>query len=131
MAELDLFEARFAAAYRRHLAQAMLQAQDAGLGLPPSLLGGDAEMVGPAEQQPCPSPTHASLLVANLSCGQQTEILVVNPSRDGLKLAWESPVAGPLCWTDASGQPVSDLASSLSVPARGWILGRAGKLEGL
>jgi hypothetical protein len=118
-------------AYRRHLAQAMQQAQDAGLGLPPSLLGGDAEVVGPAEQQPCPSPTHASLLVANLSCGQQTEILVVNPSRDGLKLAWESPVAGTLCWTGASGQPVSDLASSLSVPARGWILGRAGTPEGL
>ncbi len=117
--------------YRRQLADTMLKAHDTGLGLPPSLLGGDSEVVRQAEQQPCPSPTHASLLVANLGCGKITEILVVNPSRDGLKLAWEYPVADSLSWTGASGQPIPDNGSSLSVPARSWILGRGSKPDSL
>jgi len=116
--------------YRRHLAHAMLKAHDTGLGLPPSLLGGDAEVVRQNEQQACPSPTNPRLLVANLSCSKTTEILVVNPTADCLKLAWESNAIDALLWTDSSGQTISDSGSSLMVPGRSWTLGRGVKLDG-
>lgn len=115
-------------AYRRHLAHAMLKARDLGLGLPPSLLGGDSEVISQSEQQPCPSPSNPQLMVANLSSGKITEILVVNPASGGLELAWECNAIDILPWTDSSGQPVSS-GSSLIVPGRGWILGRGGKLD--
>jgi len=117
-------------AYRRHLAYAMLKAQDAGLGLPPSLLGCDTEVVRQTEQQPCPSPTNPHLMVANLSRGKTTEILVVNPTHGGLKLAWECNAIDTLPWTDSSGKAISDSSSSLIVPGRSWILGRDVKLDG-
>ena len=117
-------------AYRGYLAQAMLKAQELGLGLPPSLLGGDTEVASPVEQQPCPSPSNARLMVANLSTGKTTEILVVNPTSGGLELAWECNAIAPLTWTDSSGQPVPGSGSSLMVPGRSWIQGRGGKLDG-
>jgi hypothetical protein len=116
-------------AYRRHLAHAMLKARDLGLGLPPSLLGGDSEVICQSEQQPCPSPSNPQLMVANLSSGKITEILVVNPASGGLELAWECNPIDIRPWTDSSGRPVSDSGSSLIVPGRGWILGRCGKLD--
>jgi hypothetical protein len=54
--------------YRRHLADAMLRIEDAGLGLPPSLLGANPEAVGVTCRAGCPSPTDTRLGVANL-CG--------------------------------------------------------------
>lgn len=117
-------------AYRRHLAYAMLKAQDAGLGLPPSLLGCDTEVVRQAEQQPCPSPTNPYLMVANLSRGKTMEVLVVNPTSRSMKLAWESNAIDTLPWTDSSGKAISDSSSSLIVPGRSWILGRDVKLDG-
>lgn len=111
-------------AYRRHLAHTMLKAHDTGLGLPPSLLGCDTEVVKQVDQQPCPSPTDPRLMVANLGCGKTTEILVVNPTPGGLKLAWECYPIGALTWMDASGQAIPDGGSSLMMPGRSWILGR-------
>lgn len=116
--------------YRQHLADAMLKARDLGLGLPPSLLGGDSEVVSQAEQQPCPSPTDSRLMVANLSRGQATEILVVNPSQDGLKLAWECNPVDSRPWIDASGQTVSSDDSSPVVPGRSWLLCRGDRQNG-
>jgi len=118
-------------AYRAYLAQALLKAQELGLGLPPSLLGGDAEVGSQVEQQPCPSPTNPQLMVANLSSGKTAEILVVNPTQGGLELAWECNAADALSWADASGQPVTGSRSSLRVPPRSWILGKGGSPEGL
>jgi hypothetical protein len=117
-------------AYRCHLAHAMLKAQDLGLGLPPSLLGCDTEVVSRVEQQPCPSPSNPQLIVANLSSGKTTEIMVINPSSGGLELAWECNHIDALPWEDASGQPILDSDSSLLVPRRSWILGRRDKLDG-
>lgn len=116
-------------AYRGYLAQAMLKAQDLGLGLPPSLLGGDTEVASQIEQQHCPSPTNPLLMVANLSTDKTTEILVVNPTADDLELAWESYPLDTLHWTGSSGKQISDSGSSLTVPGRSWILGREGKLD--
>lgn len=117
-------------AYRANLAQAMLKAQELGLGLPPSLLGGDTEVASPAEQQPCPSPTNPQLMVANLSSGKTAEILVVNPAPGGLELAWACNAIDTLSWSDSSGQALSGGVSSMNVPGRSWILGRTGQLDG-
>ena len=111
-------------AHRRYLAEAMLNALDAGLGLPPSLLGAHPEAVRPAQRVPCPSPVDARLRVANLSCNGHTEIVVVNPATDPIELAWEANADRDLAWTTGSGQPIAVSASPIAVPPRGWILGR-------
>jgi hypothetical protein len=117
-------------AYRRHLVQAMLKAQDLGLGLPPSLLGGDAEVASRTGHQPCPSPAKPALMIANLSRSKLTEILVVNPTGHGLELAWESGALDALTWTDAAGQPFPGTTSNLVVPGRSWIQGRGSTSNG-
>jgi hypothetical protein len=111
------------AAYRRHLAEAMLSALDAGLGLPPSLLGAHPEIVKPGERFPCPSPADARLRVANLSCGGRREILVVNPMRAPIELAWERDGNDDLTWVSCDS-PSSAGRSPLCVPSRGWLVGR-------
>ena len=110
--------------YRRHLAEAMLSALDAGLGLPPSLLGAHPEVVKPAERFPCPSPRDARMRVANLSCGGRREILVVNPTTDAIELAWEKDAESALTWVSADGKSIATNNSPWSVPPRGWALGR-------
>jgi hypothetical protein len=111
-------------ACRRHLAEAMLSALDVGLGLPPSLLGAHPEAVKPGQRVPCPSPKDARLRVANLSCDGRHEILVVNPANAAIELVWEvSPDRG-LAWVSAADRSVAGGDSPLSVPPRGWLLGR-------
>lgn len=109
-------------ALRRHLADAVLRIEDAGLGLPPSLLGGDAEVVGHRNRLPCPAPADTRLRVVNLSLAGRTEVLVINPTAVVLPLAWERMELPPLAWTDAEDR-CSEIAPA-SVPARGWLLGR-------
>lgn len=74
---------------RSALAEAMLFCEDAGQGMPPSLLGANCEAVPPAARRPCPSPVDARLRVALLG----DEALVVNVS--------ESPV--PATMVDSAG----------------------------
>ncbi len=111
-------------AYRRHLAEAMLSALDAGLGLPPSLLGTHPEIVKPEQRPACPSPTDDRLRVANLSWEARREILVVNPTSVAIELVWEREPSADLTWTSSGGAPASAAASRSSVPPRGWLLGR-------
>jgi len=111
-------------AYRGHLAEAILAAEDAGLGLPPSLLGADLEAVKPSQQTPCPSPTDSRLRVANLSCGRSREMLVVNATTTEVELQWESDGALGLSWTAADGHLISAPNSSLTVPPRRWLVGK-------
>ena len=112
--------------YRRHLAEAMLGALDAGLGLPPSLLGAHPEVVKPAQRFPCPSPRDARMRVANLSCGGRREILVVNPTTEAIELAWEGNPDIGLTWVSPDDRSIPAGRSPISVPSRGWLLGRAG-----
>ena len=111
-------------AYRRHLAEAMLSALDAGLGLPPSLLGAHPEIVKPGERFPCPSPSDARLRVANLSRGGRREILVVNPMQAPIALTWEGRGGEDLTWVASDGSSVIAGHSQLCVPSRGWLQGR-------
>lgn len=113
--------------YRRYLAEAMLSALDAGLGLPPSLLGAHPEVVKPARRLPCPSPADPHLRVANLSRGDCPEMLVVNPTPEPIELAWEGNRGGEIVWVSADGRPFSPADAPLSVPSRGWLWGRGGQ----
>ncbi|HEX7272543.1 MAG TPA: hypothetical protein VF420_10375 [Casimicrobiaceae bacterium] len=110
---------------RADLAVAMLAAVDAGLGLPPSLLGAHPEVVAPAMRYPCPSPRDDRLRVANLSRGSEREILVVNPAATAIELVWEDATHTKLRWVEAGGRVVS-AGAPMQVPPRGWLLGRSG-----
>lgn len=112
------------AKYRTQLAEAIIYAEDTGLGLPPAVLGTESEVVRGSEQKPCPSPTDARLRVVNLSCGGQMELLVVNNTSCDLVLTWEKNKDFRLSWVTAAGQSVPFDSPPLHVPARGWIRGR-------
>ncbi|MDX2419356.1 MAG: hypothetical protein QNK19_17995 [Xanthomonadales bacterium] len=112
------------AVYRRLLAEGIITIVDAGLGLPPSLLGADAEAVKTTDRVSCPSPTDRYLQVANLSCNGHIEILVINPSDVDRELQWEGNANLALSWTTVDGQSVPAVNSSLCVHSRKWIWGR-------
>lgn len=110
---------------RQNLACAMLQANDAGMGLPASLLGGDTEAVAREHRHPCPSPRDRRLIVANLCHGARVELLVVNPTKSELSLEWEANAPDSVSWADGAGRHVSDTPATPQVPARGWLIGLA------
>lgn len=98
---------------RELLATAVLDLHDAGLGLPPSLLGANGEIVPAQAAAPTPSAADARLRVINLGARKTPCLLVVNTATTDLPLAFEPPLAAAHPgWMDATR----------SVPARGWIL---------
>jgi hypothetical protein len=109
-------------AYRGHLADSILGAHDAGVGLPPSLLGGDSEVVRHDQQIPCPSPGDPRLRVANLSCKGSREILVVNCATEEVALDLEADGWNRRVWTGADGRAVPDVGRTLQIGARRWLL---------
>jgi hypothetical protein len=115
--------------YRKYLAEAVLQIEDSALGLPPSILGGNTEIVGRKRQIPCPSPSEQRLRVANLSTVDRKELLVINPTNDDIELAWERSAGFPLVWTLPDGTPAAETGAPTRVPARGWLWGREGTGE--
>ncbi|MCI1191734.1 hypothetical protein MOJ79_07755 [Calidifontimicrobium sp. SYSU G02091] len=119
--------ARPDARYREWLAQAMLHLEDNGLGLPPSLLGSNAEAVGSTEQHPCPMPADDRLRVANLSCSGSTEWLVVNPSDRPIELRWATAPPAAVDWRTPSGTPAVDVLPVLA--PRAWLWGRKQQAE--
>jgi hypothetical protein len=120
----DLSTMRETPDYRRYLAEAILCAEDAGIGLPPSLLGGNAEAVPIPDQAPCPSPVGARLRVANLSRAGALELLVVNPTTAPIELRWELHPPAELAWEEVGGRAITGVETPPSVPPRGWVLGR-------
>lgn len=106
--------------YRTWLAEAVLLLEDTGQGLPPSLLGANAEAVPPAEQLPCPLPTDGRLRVINLGRRGRPELLAVNPGKEALPLAWYG-TAPAVAWQTLEGRPAEDGL----IPARGGLWGRA------
>ena len=114
------------AAYRRYLAEAILCAEDAGLGLPPALLGADHEAVQKTHRIPCPSPVDPRLRVVNLSCGGKIEILVINSTAADLNLLWEKTPEYPLAWSTADGNTMATPEDDMPIviPSRNWLLGQ-------
>ena len=120
----DLATMRETLAYRRYLAEAILCAEAADIGLPPCVLGGDAEAVPITEQSACPSPADMRLRVANLSRRGAGEVLVVNPADEPIDLVWESSPVPALAWHDADGKCLPGAPSPPRIPPRSWVLGR-------
>lgn len=112
--------------YRAHLAQAILYAEDAGLGAPPALLGADPEAVAPLDQTACPSPRDLRLRVANLSCAGRTEFIVVNVSHDTVPLDWDAAPPAGTRWSAGAEPHGESPPATPTVPPRGWLIGRAG-----
>lgn len=104
--------------YRRALADAMLHLCDLGLGLPPSLLGGNAESVAPGEQVPCPIPAVPALRVANLGTASRPEFLVVNTGSHSVDLSWVEAPKG-IVW-----RALDERGAQTLLPRSAW-LGRA------
>lgn len=107
--------------YRVWLAEAMLLLEDTAQGLPPSLLGANAEALPPADQLPCPMPTHAGLRIANLGRVGRPELLVVNPSPARLELAWTGKSPAGLIWQNGINRST---VQPTEVPEHGWLWGR-------
>jgi hypothetical protein len=108
--------------HRALLAEAMAIATEAGLGLTPSMLGGNPEVARPADRTRCPSPSDARLRVANLSRAGERELLVVNCSRDVVNVAWESAPEPQFVWSMADGRAVSSV-EACALPPQGWLSG--------
>ncbi len=113
------------AGHHRHLAQVLLLDADLQLGLPPSLHGGNAEIVPAARQLPCPSATHPRLIVANLGTRDRPALLVVNPTKDALALHWQTPPPAGLAWTATDAKGAANPSDGTKVPARGHLWGLA------
>ena len=96
---------------------------DLRLGFPPSLFGGNWEILKPTEQAPCPFPTNSRLIVANLSSKKHKQVLVINPTKIELELNWERNGDSQLSWTASDGISPDKKHSSVLVPPRGWLLG--------
>lgn len=110
--------------YRRWLAEAMLDCEAVGIGLPPSLLGANGEALPRAQQRPCPVPADARLRVANLARGDALELVVVNPCAQPLPLTWEHAPHARIRWTGHDA--TESHGDSPTVPAHGWLAGSAG-----
>ena len=108
--------------YRQYLAEAILIAEDLGLGLPPSLLGANPEVVRPQHRIACPSPTDSRIRVANLSCGDKREFLAVNYSSVACELVWEGDPKHALAWTAPDGKAIRTSGSTYRTTAcrDGW-----------
>jgi hypothetical protein len=112
------------ASYRQFLAQGIIKIEDMELGLPPSLLGADPEAVNITQRIPCPSATNPLLRIANLSCGDHIELLVINATSSALHVTWEREINFKLSWTEANNQSLISDNSQLNVPARSWLWGK-------
>lgn len=113
------------AKYRQWLVEAVLLLEDAGMGLPPSVLGANSEAVPADLQMPCPEPSDPGLRIVNLGTRTAPELLVVNSGKTALALHWARPPASAVAWHDAAGRPRPASRDALHVPARGWLWGRA------
>lgn len=107
--------------YRNWLGECMVRLELLKLGLPPSLLGANAEAISPNQQVSCPVMTDARLRVANLSHGAHREFVLANASREPVALAWVTPPDCPIEWITSDGQRTD----AHMVPAGGWLTGRS------
>jgi hypothetical protein len=105
---------------RGALAEAVLVLEDEGMGLPPSVVGANAEAVPVPDQAPCLMPPDPVLRVVNLCRSGAREYLVVNPSRDARVWGAEpDPAIKDLAWLDAAGRPGAP--GPVTIPARSWV----------
>jgi hypothetical protein len=109
-----------------YLAEIVIKLEVLGIGLPPSLLGANAEAVPQKDQIGCPSPADRHLRIANLSRQGRAEFLVVNPTTVARRLTWESACPPSLSWENSGGDQI-DPGDSIQLAAMGWVFGHANK----
>lgn len=104
--------------YEHLLAKAVIDLADADLGMPPSLLGANAEIVSPDKTIPSPSPVDRRIRIVNLSIENTPKFLAVNTTSEPLALDFDRSAAKGVIWRLAeTGQPTQ------TIPARGWLVG--------
>lgn len=112
--------------WRTWLAEAILLLEDTDQGLPPSLLGANAEAIPPADQVPCLLPGDERLRVVNLSRRGHLEWMVVNPRKVPLALTWgndtSTTAAASVAWHNGGGDPA---VTDGPIPPRAWLWGKA------
>jgi hypothetical protein len=111
-----------------YLAETILKLDELEIGLPPSLLGGNAEAVAVKDQIGCVSLADEHLRVANLSHEGHAEFLIVNPTVASRPVIWENRPPESLIWQTSTGQRSAG-EKSTEVSARGWVLARAGAVS--
>ena len=100
---------------RQLLATAVLDLSDAGLGLPPSLLGANGEIHPPAAAHATPSPVDPRLLVVNLTDRNGPSFMVINTAEAPLPLVFDRQEA--MFAADARSP-----MQSVQIPARAWTM---------
>lgn len=111
-----LFDARDE--WLRWLADAALDLDDLDMGLPPSLLGSNAECTPVAQQHFFRLPEQTGLLQINLGRADAPQLLLVNTRKQAL--ACQLPP--DWVWRDDAGRSVPP--GPVQLPSRGWMAGR-------
>lgn len=107
--------------YRQCLANAMLATARCGLGLPPALLGADAETTPLQLRRPCPTPDQPGLFIANLSTAARHELVLVNATDRPLSSDTVQHWPGTMRWQDPGGAPIDP--TGFDIPPKRWVLG--------
>jgi len=114
-----------AVTHRTWLAGAVLDLEDSKMGIPPSLLGCNAETIPVAQQSPCPMLTEKRIRVINLGSLEYSELLLVNSTYETVLLAHpnDTDKLKNLAWKDNNGSPIR--GEEIKISPRSWILGTA------
>lgn len=96
------------------LGEAALDMIDAGIGLPPGILGCNAEMTEPGWQVPCPSPEDPRIRLISLARQDRWACVAVNPTGEALPLSFQGGVPENTVWHTSTG------SNSATIPARSW-----------
>lgn len=112
---------------RGWLADCVLALTDEDMGLPPSVLGANAEILPPHQRLPCPAVSDPAIRVINMVTGHKQEILLVNTDEQARQLVWESAPAADLTWSGPDG---AALELPVTIPGRAWVRGYATRQPG-
>ena len=117
------------AKYRVWLAQAVVALEKRSLGLPPSLLGANSEVVAPSDQAPTPVLDDVRIRVVNLSRKDFIEVILVNCSDEAVHPRFLRNAPAGLAWTTDNS---SDRRTALphQIQAGGWLWGRGERRAG-
>lgn len=106
------------AAHRNLLAQSIIDLIDAGLGLPPSLLGVNTEIATTSDLPASPSPADARVRIVNLSSQGKLKFLAVNTAHEPIPLQFDAKPSSTLRWTLSGSDHLE-----MQIPSRGWVIG--------
>ncbi len=109
--------------YRRYLAETILKLEDTQLGLPPTLLGANAEAVPTGLQVPCLSLADSRLRVANLGWRGHAQFMIVNPTDKPISVDLVNERHSKLAWENTIGVQIQN-CETIEVAPRGWIFGQ-------